>query len=290
MVQMQFAFMAPFVVTSLDQFLPGKPRGLNTNTWVSDYNEVKQIASTTSTTRTADQTSIGWFWAGVGWAHWSEAAHALAVANHSNRETTSRVFAQMATAGADTIETTWHAKRLYAADPTAVTWRPITAIRLGGDGNPATPADPAWTPFLPTQSHPDYVAAHASFNGCAAAVLQAYYQGHDSSESFEISYPVAPSPALGALPPGVTPTRRFTSIAQAEQEGNDARVFAGQHYRSSVNVADSEGRAIAAYVMANFGTPIDRNHPDAEGGRRDHNHGNGDCKGDGESADATTDR
>jgi len=226
----------------------------------------------------------------VGWAHWSEAAHALAVANHSNRETTSRVFAQMATAGADTIETTWHAKRLYAADPTAVTWRPITAIRLGGDGNPATPADPAWTPFLPTQSHPDYVAAHASFNGCAAAVLQAYYQGHDSSESFEISYPVAPSPALGALPPGVTPTRRFTSIAQAEQEGNDARVFAGQHYRSSVNVADSEGRAIAAYVMANFGTPIDRNHPDAEGGRRDHNHGNGDCKGDGESADATTDR
>ena len=26
--------------------------------------------------------------------------------------------------------------------------------------------------------------------------------------------------------------------------GNDARVFAGQHYRSSVNVADSEGRAM----------------------------------------------
>jgi len=131
MVQMQFAFMAPFVVTSLDRFLPGKPRGLNTDTWVSDYNEVKQIASQTSTTRTADQTSIGWFWAGVGWAHWSDAAHALAVANHSDRETTSRLFAQMATAGADTIETTWHGKRLYAEDPTAVTWRPITAIRLG---------------------------------------------------------------------------------------------------------------------------------------------------------------
>jgi hypothetical protein len=118
MVQMQFAFMDPFVVSSLDQFLPGKPRGLNTNTWVSDYNEVKQIASNTSTTRTADQTSIGWFWAGVGWAHWSEAALALAVANHSTRETTSRLFAQMAAAGADTIETTWHGKLLYAEDPT----------------------------------------------------------------------------------------------------------------------------------------------------------------------------
>jgi len=196
----------------------------------------------------------------------------------------------MATAGADTIETTWHGKRLYADDPAAVTWRPITAIRLGGDGNPATPADPAWTPYLPTQPHPEYVAAHPSFNGCAAAVLQAYYGDDDNGQSFELSYPVAPSTAFGALPPGVTPTRSFTSIAQAEQEANDARVFGGLHYRSSVNVADSEGRTIAAYVMANFGTPIDRNHRDADGGHRDHNHGNGDCSGDGESAAATTDQ
>jgi len=63
---LQFAFMDPFVVTSLDQFLPGKPRSLNTDTWVSDYNEVKQIASTTSTTRTADQTSIGLVLGGRG--------------------------------------------------------------------------------------------------------------------------------------------------------------------------------------------------------------------------------
>jgi hypothetical protein len=259
MAGLQFAFMDPFVVTSLDQFLPGKPRGLDTDTWVSDYNEVKQIASATSTTRTADQTSIGWFWAGVGWAHWSEAAHALAIANHSGRETTSRLFAQIAAAGADTIET-WHGKLLYAEDPTAVTWRPITAIRLGGDGNPATPADPAWTPYIPTHPHPEYVAAHPSFNGCAAAVLQAYYGGDNNSQSFQLSYPVAPSTAFGALPPGVTPTRSFTGIVQAEQEGNDARVFGGLHYRSSVNVADTEGRTIAAYVMANFGTPIDRRH------------------------------
>jgi hypothetical protein len=291
MVQLQFAFMAPFVVNNLDQFLPGKPRGLDTDTWVSDYNEVRAIASKTSTTRTADQTSIGWFWAGVGWAHWSEAAHGLAVANHSGRETTSRLFAQMAAAGADTIETTWHGKRLYAGDPTAVTWRPITAIRLGGDGNPATPADPAWTPVIPTQPHPEYVAAHPSFNGCAAAVLQAYYgRDDDNSQSFTLSYPVTPSTAFAALPPGVTPSRSFTSIAEAEQEANDARVIGGLHYRSSVNVADGEGRMIAAYVMANFGTPIHRDRDEGDGGHGDHNHGKGDCGGDGESAVATTDQ
>lgn len=97
----------------------------------------------------------------------------------------------------------------------------------------------------PDTAHPEYVPTHPSFNGCAAAS--------------ELSYPVAPSTAFGALPPGVTPTRSFASIAQAEQEGNDARIFDGMHYGSSVNVADSEGRAIAAYVMANLGTPFARN-------------------------------
>jgi hypothetical protein len=34
-------------------------------------------------------------------------------------------------------------------------------------------------------------------------------------------------------------------------------------------VADSEGRMIAAYVMANFGTPIDGNNRDGHGGHRE---------------------
>lgn len=132
-------------------------------------------------------------------------AHALAVANHSTLETTSRLFAQMAAAGADTIETTWHGKRLCAGDPTAVTWRPITAILLGGDGNPATPADPAWTPHTRPSPTPSTWPRTRSFNGCAAAVLQAYYGGDNHSQSFELSYLVAPSTAFGALPPGMTP-------------------------------------------------------------------------------------
>jgi hypothetical protein len=41
-------------------------------------------------------------------------------------------------------------------------------------------------------------------------------------------------------------------------------------------------------AIDNFGTPIDRNHRDGHGGHRDHNHGNGDCGGDGESAAAIT--
>jgi len=256
MVLLQFSFMTPFAVASLEQFRAPRPRGLDTAEWVTDYNEVAMIASQTSPVRTADQTAIAYFYAGVGWAHWSEAARQLAVNNRSSRAETSRIFAQLAVAGIDTIITTWSAKRAYAGDPTAVTWRPITAIRLGGDGNPNTPADPAWTPLIPAQPHPEYVAAHPSVNGASAALLQRYFGGDDSNQAFTLSYPVAPSTAYAALPPGSAGTRSLASIAQAEQEANAARLYGGQHYSSSIRASDAEGRSIADFVFRNVATPV----------------------------------
>ena len=256
MVLLQFAFMTTFAVASPEQFRAPRPRGLGTPDWVTDYNEVALIASQTSSVRTADQTAIAFFYAGVGWAHWSEAAHQLAVNNRSSRSDTSRIFAQLAVAGIDTIITTWSAKRAYAGDPTAVTWRPVTAIRLGGDGNPNTPADPAWTPLIPTQPHPEYVAAHPSVNGASAALLQRYFGGDDSDQAFTLSYPVAPSTAYAALPPGSAGTRSLASIAQAEQEANAARLYGGQHYSSSIRASDAEGRNIADFVFRNVATPV----------------------------------
>src|SRR5207253_9896441 len=123
-------------------------------------------------------------------------------------------------AGIDTIITTWAAKRAYAADPTALTWRPVTAIQLGGDGNPKTPAKPTWTPPIPTQPHPEYVAAHPSVNVARAALLQPYYGDDDNNQSFTLSYPVAPSTAYAPLPIGSAGTRSLASIAQAEEEAN----------------------------------------------------------------------
>ncbi|TMB10786.1 MAG: vanadium-dependent haloperoxidase [Deltaproteobacteria bacterium] len=283
MVQMQFAFMKTFAVASPEQFSPPKPRGLDTAEWVSDYNEVALIASKTGSPRTEDQTAMAFFYAGVGWAHWSEAAHQLAVNNRSSRSDTSRIFAQLAVAGIDTIITTWAAKRAYAADPTALTWRPVTAIQLGGDGNPKTPAKPTWTPLIPTQPHPEYVAAHPSVNGASAALLQRYYGDDDNNQSFTLSYPVAPSTAYAPLPIGSAGTRSLASIAQAEEEANAARLYAGQHYASSIRASDAEGRTISDFVLRSVATRVHD-----EGGFNsagwDHNHGDGDCYGDGESA------
>ena len=58
-----------------------------------------------------------------------------------------RLLAMLNIAMADTAFTTWRGKRFYGANPTEVTWRPVTAIPLAdSDGNPDTVADPPGYP------------------------------------------------------------------------------------------------------------------------------------------------
>ena len=55
--------MQPFSLDSADQFRPDGPPALASKKWARDYNEVKEIGSSTSTTRTAEQTLAARFWA-----------------------------------------------------------------------------------------------------------------------------------------------------------------------------------------------------------------------------------
>lgn len=55
--------MTPFAVESADAFRPNGPPALGSKKWARDYNEVKEIGSATSTTRTAEQTLAARFWA-----------------------------------------------------------------------------------------------------------------------------------------------------------------------------------------------------------------------------------
>ena len=55
--------MEPFSLDSPDQFRPGGPPALASKAWAREYNEVKEIGSSTSTTRTSEQTVAARFWA-----------------------------------------------------------------------------------------------------------------------------------------------------------------------------------------------------------------------------------
>ena len=55
-------FMRPFALREADRYRPGGPPELSSKQWAREYNEVKTIGSSTSTTRTAEQTLAARFW------------------------------------------------------------------------------------------------------------------------------------------------------------------------------------------------------------------------------------
>ena len=231
------AFTSMFVLVHNVQFQPEPPRGLNSTAYTDDFNAVKALGRKTGSTRTEDQTALAPFWEGNASIHWNQAANQMARANHLSLSHSSRLLAVLNIAMADTMFTTWSAKRFYGALPNEVTWRPVTSIPLADtDGNPDTTADPAWLPLLNTPSHPEYPAGHPSLNGAAATVLLSHFRRRQ--QTFTLTTTGQSS-------------RTYTSIAQARSDGNNARVWGGMHYPSTVAISDGEGEAIANYVNLN---------------------------------------
>jgi hypothetical protein len=230
------AFTFPFVLVSSTQFAPRSPRGIHDATYVADFNAVKALGRRTGSTRTDDQTALAPFWEGNASVHWNQAANQIARARGMSMSASNRLLAVLNIAMADTAFTTWNGKRFFGAVATEVTWRPVTAIQLADtDGNPETAVDPEWLPLINTPSHPEYPAGHPSLNGAAATVLLSYFVDR---QLFTLTTPGLPS-------------RTYTSISQARRDGNNARVWGGMHYPSTVAISNAEGKAIATYVNEN---------------------------------------
>jgi membrane-associated phospholipid phosphatase len=213
----------------------GPPRGLTSPTYADDVNAVKALGRKTGSTRTDDQTALALFWDGNASIHWNQAANQIAAANHLSMSDSNRLLAVLNIAMADTAFTTWAGKRFYGSVPTAVTWRPVTSIPLAAaDGNPDTIPDPDWLPLITTPSHPEYPAGHPSQNGAGATVLLSHF---GQRQTFTLT-------TTGQ------PDRTYTSIAQARSDADNARVWGGLHYPSTVAASDALGEAVATYVDA----------------------------------------
>ena len=227
------AFTTMFVLVNNTQFDPGPPRGLTSPTYTDDVDAVKALGRKTGSTRTDDQTALALFWDGNASVHWNQAANQIAVANHLSMSDSNRLLAVLNIAMADTAFTTWAGKRFYGSVPTDVTWRPVTSIPLAAaDGNPDTTPDPDWLPLITTPSHPEYPAGHPSQNGAGATVLLSHFR---QRQTFTLTTSGQPS-------------RTYASIAQARSDGDNARVWGGMHYPSTVAVSDALGEAVATYV------------------------------------------
>jgi PAP2 superfamily len=221
----------PFVIDTGSQIRPGGPPALDSRRWTRDYNETRLLGSATSTERTAAQTEVARFWADPPLAQNQRGLRAYTQTQALDAVATARLFALADTASADALIACFHTKYHYEF------WRPFSAIPAGdSDGNPDTPADPAWRPLLPTPNFPEYPSAHSCSTTAIASVVAALAPGHRLDLTLD-------STTTGS-------SHHFTSVRKLTAEVANARVWGGLHWRFSTEDGSRIGRSVARAVLA----------------------------------------
>ena len=126
-----------------------------------------------------------------------------------------------------------------------LSWRPIQAIqRADTDGNARTLSDPAWQPLLPTPNHPEYPSAHACHTTAIAEALESFF---------------GPGRLRFSVDSLVTAeTRYYGRFREVVAEVNNARVWAGFHFRYAQEDGSRLGRKVARFAVRNFFQPLDQ--------------------------------
>jgi hypothetical protein len=233
--------MRLFAIESPTQFRPEPPPSLDSDEYTNDYNEVKEMGSLNSSARTTEETTLGRFFLAPGVPQVADALRRLAIARGLSLKDNARFFAQAYVAQADATIAGWDSKYHYGF------WRPITAIRAGDtDGNPNTEADPTWAPLSTTPNHPEYLSAHAFVEGAWTETVRQFF----GTKKLHIT-----------MTSTITGTSMsFSSTDDVVKAVEDARVFAGFHFRTSCVRGAVLGKKVAKYVAKNYFQPVVRWH------------------------------
>ncbi|MFG2062754.1 carbohydrate binding domain-containing protein [Micromonospora sp. NPDC048871] len=236
--------VTPFVLTSGRQFRPELPAGaddyedlLDTQEYLDQVQEVRDLGSRTSTLRTADQTQLAHFWAndvagtykppGQLFAHTQIVAKQRQLGILAN----ARLFGLVGLALADSAIAAWDAKYLTPID----LWRPESAIGNGWEPLSRQVDGVSFSPAFPA-----YISGHATFAGAWAAVMKGYFGTNDIAFDATTDDPFAR---------GVV--RRMPGFDQAAQENALSRIYLGVHYRFDAEAGLAVGGSVGAYVYAN---------------------------------------
>jgi hypothetical protein len=239
MANPQVATMTPYVLDSPSQFRPAGPPALTSDRYAANLNETKMLGRATGSSRTDEQTLIAQYWAGNVSVSWNRVCSFLVLERDLPLTVSSRLFAVMNLALADSTVAGWDSK-LFFIDRN---WRPITAIELADiHTNPTTVADPAWIPLLTTPAHPEYVSAHAVFSAGASGVLADFF-GDNTSFSLE---------SVGL--PGTV--RAYSKFSSALDEASLSRIYGGIHFRSALDDGRALGGEVAQYVLSHAALPL----------------------------------
>ena len=269
----------PFVLDRSNQFRAPQPPRLDSPEYAAAYREVQQLGGdglVTPTTRTAEQTQIGIFWAYDGTPSLCAPPRlynqiTMRIAHQMGTDTDvlelARLLALVNVAMADAGFAIWESKFYYQY------WRPVTAIRESdegtgptglGDGNPATTGDPTYSPLGAPASNligpnftppfPAYPSGHAGFGGALFEILRKYYRTDRIQFTFiSDEFNGVTKGNNGTVRPVVE--RSFSSLSEAEEENGQSRIYLGIHWAFDKSEGIAQGRRVADYVFTHFLLP-----------------------------------
>jgi len=230
----------PFLIESASQFRTPGPNELTSAAYTADYNEVKALGGdgvVTSTARTPDQTRTALFWTGAGGPFWSVAERDLIEDHHIDLADSARLLAMTNLTAADASINCWSDK--YHFD----LWRPWNAIaRAADDGNPATLPEAGWTP-LRSAPYPEHPSGHMCLDGAHMGALQLFF-GTDEIAFDVSSFVVTDHP------------NHYDRFSQPLHEIENARVWAGLHFRTADVQGEQLGLNVANYMGEHYFQPV----------------------------------
>lgn len=237
-----FPGVKPFALTQNTQFLPAPPPALSSEEYAAAFNEVKELGSTNSARRTADQTLTAQLWANppVSDGLMIGVVRTTALARNNSTAENARLFALIFMAYHDALETTFTSQYTYGF------WRPVTAIRHADeDGNADTAPDANWDSLLGAQGtppHPSYASNASSASASLAATLALFY-GRDDVQ-FQINF--------GGTPNVIRSYRSFSALTN---EVARSRIYGGVHFPTDTAAGQSAGLSVANFVFLNYLRP-----------------------------------
>lgn len=203
------------------------PDPLGSAAYAADYKEVAAIGSTTSTTRTADQTAISQFFANDVNPAYRTAVCDVLDAEPLGLLPTTRLFARIDAAVLTSFIQTFRLKYDVGF------WRPAQAIAAADtDGNPDTVPQTGWVALNPTPSYSDYTSGHAAATSPFAEVVRLSL-GDDTPLVLRVG----------------SQTRSYDTLTALEHDALHARIWGGLHFRDAMDDGYHLGHTTAQRVV-----------------------------------------
>ena len=216
--------LAPFGVRSVLAFDPGPPPAAGSDAAAREIAEVRALGGVASSARSADQTAAALFWVANEPTDFASWIKGVLEARKLDALDLVRIAALDAMIGIDSaiVGTTLKERYLH--------WRPESAIA----GPFAADRDAAWAPMVRAPNSPDYPSTGATSAGILEVELPRLF-GVDGTVEWSNS--------------ATQQTRRWPNGAALADELGASRIWAGAHFRSSVDAGRRVGREVAREIL-----------------------------------------